>query len=149
MIPVDHNHAIKLTTRRLPQIRGYSYPRVTAIRIDVHPAGENPTNMTRTLPAPVHVRSAYASYGRFPYVATFHKPPTELNGVIAPDKRAPDTIPSTLANRFMGPYPVSLPSQPIKHWRKSNIHQQQTTTFTRPISPAYDRCVQYLLMGAN
>jgi hypothetical protein len=29
-------------------------------------------------------------------------------------KRAPDTISNTSVDRFMGPYPVSLPSQPIK-----------------------------------
>jgi hypothetical protein len=50
-----------------------------AIRIDVHPVGENLTNMTRTLPTPVHVRPAYASYGRSPYVATFRKAPTDLD----------------------------------------------------------------------
>jgi hypothetical protein len=66
-----------------------------------------------------------------------------------PRKRAPDTIPSTPANRSAGPYLVSLPSQSIKQWRKSNIHQQQTTRFTGLISPACDWYVQYLLMGAN
>jgi hypothetical protein len=50
------------------------------IRIDVHPIGENPTNTTRMLPMPIHVRPAYASCGRSPYVATFHKPPTALDG---------------------------------------------------------------------
>jgi hypothetical protein len=73
--------------RILPQTSGYSYPRVAAIRIDVHSAGENPTNMTHTLPTPVHVRSAYASCGRSPYMATFHEPPTELDGVTAPEKK--------------------------------------------------------------
>jgi hypothetical protein len=68
---------------------------------------------------------------------------------LLPRKRAPDTIPSTSADQSMGPYPASLPSQPMKLWRKPNIHQQQTTRFVRPISPACDRYVQYLLMGAN
>jgi hypothetical protein len=58
-----------------------------AIRIDVHPAGENPMNTTRTLPTPVHVRPAYASCGRSPYVATFHEPLTELDEVTAPEKK--------------------------------------------------------------
>jgi hypothetical protein len=65
------------------------------------------------------------------------------------EKRAPDTIPSTSADQSAGPYPVSLPSQPIKQWRKSNIHQQHATRFTGPISPACDRYVQYLLMGSE
>jgi hypothetical protein len=87
MIPVDHNHAIKLTMRRLPQTSSYSHLRVMAIRIDVHPVGENPINTTRTLPTPVHVHPAYASYRRSPYMATFHEPPTELDGVTAPEKK--------------------------------------------------------------
>jgi hypothetical protein len=73
--------------KRLPQTSGYSYPRVAAIRIDAHPAGETPTNMTRTLPTPVHVRPAYAFCGWSPYVATLHEPPTELDGVTAPEKK--------------------------------------------------------------
>jgi hypothetical protein len=68
---------------------------------------------------------------------------------LLPRKRAPDTIPSTPANRSAGSYPVSLPSQPMKQWRKPNINQQQATRFTGPISPTCDQYVQYLLMGAN
>jgi hypothetical protein len=64
-------------------------------------------------------------------------------------KRAPDTIPNTPADRSVGPYPVPLPSQPMKQWRKPNTYQQQATRFTRPISLACDRYIQYLLMGAN
>jgi hypothetical protein len=63
-----------------PRTSGYSYPRVAAIRIDVHPAGKNPTNTTRTLPTPVHIRPTYASCGRSPYVTTFHESPTGLDG---------------------------------------------------------------------
>jgi hypothetical protein len=73
--------------RKLTQTSSYSYLRVTAIQIDVHHAGENPTNTTRTIPTPVHVRPAYASCGRSLYVATFHEPPTELDGVTAPEKK--------------------------------------------------------------
>jgi hypothetical protein len=40
----------------------YSYPRVMAIRIDVHPVRENLINTTHMFPTPVHVRLAYASY---------------------------------------------------------------------------------------
>jgi hypothetical protein len=68
---------------------------------------------------------------------------------LLPRKMAPDTIHSTSADRFASPYPVSLSSQPMKQWRKSNIHQQQTTRFTGPISPICDRYVQYLFMGDN
>jgi hypothetical protein len=68
---------------------------------------------------------------------------------LLPRKIAPDRILSTPADRSAGPYPVSLPSQPMKQWRKPNTHQQQATRFTGSISPAYDRYVQYLLVGAN
>jgi hypothetical protein len=40
----------------------YSYPRVAAIRIDVHPAGENSTNMP-------HGSHAQSAYGPRPYVS--------------------------------------------------------------------------------
>jgi hypothetical protein len=57
------------------------------IWIDVHPAWKNSTNMTRTLPTPVHVRSMYASCGQSSYVATFHESSTELDRVTAPEKK--------------------------------------------------------------
>jgi hypothetical protein len=49
------------------------------IQIDVHPAGENPTNMTRTLPTSIHVCPAYAFCRRSSYVATFCETPIDLN----------------------------------------------------------------------
>jgi hypothetical protein len=61
--------------------------RVTVIQIDVHPAGENPTNMTRTLPTPVHVCPTYAFYAQFLYVSTFHESSTKLDRVTAPEKK--------------------------------------------------------------
>jgi hypothetical protein len=135
--------------RRLPQTSGYSYPRVTVIRIDVHPAGEirptrhvrfprQSTYAQRTLPAGCpHTWQPSMSHRQ------------SWTESLLPRKRAPDTISSTSADRSTGPYPVSLPSQPMKQWRKPNIHQQQATRFTGPISPVCDRYVQYLLMGAN
>jgi hypothetical protein len=64
-------------------------------------------------------------------------------------KRAPNTTHSTPADQSVGPYPVSLQSQPIKQWRKPNICQQQATRLTGPISLACDQYVQYLLTGTN
>jgi hypothetical protein len=63
-------------------------------------------------------------------------------------KRAPDTIHSMTTDRYVGLYPVSLLSQPLKQWRKPNICQQHATRLTRPIPPTCDRYVQYLLVGA-
>jgi hypothetical protein len=51
------------------------------------PCRENLTNTTRTLLAPVHVRSVYGSYGLSPYVVTFHESSTELDIVTAPLKK--------------------------------------------------------------
>jgi hypothetical protein len=81
--------------------------------------GKNPTNTTRMLPTPVHVRPAYASCGQSPYVATFHESSTELSRHTAPEKRAPDTILSASADWSVGPYTASLLSQPMKQWGQS------------------------------
>jgi hypothetical protein len=78
---------LKFAMRRLPQTSSYSYPSVAAIQIDVHPAGENPTNTSRMLPTPVHVCLEYAFYGQSPYVATFHESLTELSRPTAPEKK--------------------------------------------------------------
>jgi hypothetical protein len=68
---------------------------------------------------------------------------------LLPRKRAPGIIPSMPADRSVDPYLVFLPSQPMKQWRKPNIHQQQATKFIGTISLACDQYVQYLLIGAN
>jgi hypothetical protein len=68
---------------------------------------------------------------------------------LLPRKRAPDTIHSTPADRSMGPYPVSLPCQPLKQWGKATLCGQPATRLTGPISPAYDWYIQYLLTGVN
>jgi hypothetical protein len=49
-------------------------------------------------------------------------------------KRAPDTIHSTPADRSVSSYPVSLPSQPMKQWRKPNIYRQPATRLAGPIN---------------
>jgi hypothetical protein len=66
-----------------------------------------------------------------------------------PRRRAPDTIHSTTAIRFVGQYPASLPQQPKSSGEKSSSCWQPTTRLTGPISLACDRYVQYLLAGAN
>jgi hypothetical protein len=79
MIQINKQLIIKLSTWWLPRTSGYSYPRVAAIQIDVHLAGETPTNMTRMLPMSVHVCPTYASLGWSPYVVTFHETLTDLD----------------------------------------------------------------------
>jgi hypothetical protein len=64
-------------------------------------------------------------------------------------RRAPDTIHSTTAIRFAGPYPASLPQQSKSSGEKSSSCWQPTTKLIGPISPVCDRYVQYLHAGAN
>jgi hypothetical protein len=128
----------------------YSYPRVALIWIDVHHTWENLANNTCTLPMPVHICPAYAFYGWSPYVVTFHESLIELDKVTAPKKNGFRHNPQHVGWLIHGSvYPVSLPSQSIKQWRKSNICRQQTTRLIGPISPTCDQYIQYLLVGAN
>jgi hypothetical protein len=47
----------------------------------------NLIHMTHMLPVPIHVRHLYASYGRSPYVATFHTDSAEMDRFTAPEKK--------------------------------------------------------------
>jgi hypothetical protein len=136
--------------RWLSQTSGYSYLRVEVIRIDVHPAGENPTNMTRTLPTSVHVRLAYASCERSPYVATFHEASTDLDrSHCSREKGLP--IQSTahrLTDSWVHTQLLSRANQWSKGCKSSSL-RWPTTRFTGPITPACDRYVQYLFMEVN
>jgi hypothetical protein len=113
------SHAIKLAMRRLPQTSGYSYPRVTAIRIDVHPAGETqPAHHTLSMLSPRmvhdHMYLTWSTYNNLSYsrqqiwIDPLH-----------PRRRAPDTIHSMTAIRSVGPYLASLPQQPKSSGEKS------------------------------
>jgi hypothetical protein len=50
---------------------GYSYPRVTVIQIDIHPAGKTLSIRHVRFPRTVHVCDKYASCRQSTYVATF------------------------------------------------------------------------------
>jgi hypothetical protein len=94
---------------------GYSYLRVATIRIDVHPAGENPTNT----PHASHAQCMVLDH-------TYFTRPTHSNLSLVvdrfgripllPGKMALDTIHNTSADRFARLYPISLPSQPMKQY---------------------------------
>jgi hypothetical protein len=136
--------------RRPPQTSGYSYPRVTAIWINVHPTGENLTNATRTLPTSVHVRPAYAFYGRSPYVAIFHETSTDLDrSHCSWEKGLPTQF---TAHQLTDPRVCTQLLSRVSQWsrgRKPSSWRWPTTRFTGPISTTCNRYVQYLLMGAN
>jgi hypothetical protein len=127
----------------------YSYPRVAAIRIDVHPVGENPTNT----PHAFHTQSVYGSRSYVSHVINAYQPfvshRQSWTESLLPRKMAPDTGHSTPADRSVGPYPVSLLSQPMKQWREPNICRQQATRLIGSISLACDQYVQYLLTGST
>jgi hypothetical protein len=139
-----------LSTRWLPQTSCYSYPRVAAIRIDVHPTGKNPTNTPRTLPKPVHVHPMYASYGQSLYMATFHESSTELSRPTTSEKKGSRYNPQCAG----WPIHRSVPSFSLEPTNevagaKPTIYRWPATRLTGPISPACDRYIQYLLTGAN
>jgi hypothetical protein len=132
-----------------PRPSDYSYPRVAAIRIDVHPAGENPTNTTRTLPTPVYVRPTYASCGWSPYVAIFHESSAGLDGCTAPEKKCSQLH---LSARLSGPWDTPQFLSQHSHWSsalKPSTCRWQTSRLTGPISPICDRYIQYLLNGTT
>jgi hypothetical protein len=81
-------------------------------------------------PRSVHVCSRTICISRGPHIATLHTSSTALDRVTAPEKKAPDTIHSTPADRSVGPYPVSLLSQQMKQWRKLNICRQHAAKLT-------------------
>jgi hypothetical protein len=113
------SHTIKLTTRRLPQTSGYSYPRVTAIRIDVHPAWETqPTCHTLSTLSPCMVHDhTYLTWSTYSNI--LYSRQQIWTDPLHPRRRAPDTIHNTTAIRSAGPYPTSLPQQPKSSGEKS------------------------------
>jgi hypothetical protein len=120
------------------------------IRINVHPTGENPTNTTRTLPTPVHVRPVYASCGQSSYVATFHELSTELSRLTAPEKKGSRHNPQCVGWPIHGSVPSFSPKPANEAvGEKSSIYQRLATRLTGHISPACNRYVQYLLTGTN
>jgi hypothetical protein len=118
------------------------------IRIDVYPAGKNPTNTPRTLPTPVHARPAYAFYGQSPYVTTIHWLPQSRNRPLHLKEvlTTKDTLaqPSSWVTSFFLPCDSPGVGERCFSPMVTQLHQ-----LTRPISPACDMYVQYLLAGAN
>jgi hypothetical protein len=117
----------------LPQTSSYSYPRVTAIRIDVHPTGENPTNMTCTLHTPIHVCPAYPSCRWSPYVATFHTVVNRFEQIHCPREEGLST--QSIARRLTDPWVCTLLLSHNSQWssgEKSSFCWQLTTRLTGP-----------------
>jgi hypothetical protein len=109
----------------------------------------NLIHMTCTLPMPVYVCHLYALCGQFSYVATFYADPTELDRFTALEKKAPDFI-SQPGWVVHGTHLSFSPNTTIEAVCLSQTSvDEQATRLTRPISPAWDQYIQYLLAGAN
>jgi hypothetical protein len=102
--------------------------------------------MTCTLPTPVHVRFLRT----VPIRDNLSRGANRFGQIsLLPIKMAPDTIHNTrLTDPRVRTQLLSRTSQWNKG-RKPSSWQWPTTRFTEPISPACDRYIQYLLMGAN
>jgi hypothetical protein len=120
------------------------------IWIVVHHVGENPTNMIRTLPTPVHVSPTYASCGQSLYVATFWE-------VINNDGQShcsweKGLLTQSTTRRLTDPWVHTQFLSRASHWSsggKATLYRQPATRLTRLISPACDQHIEYLLVGAN
>jgi hypothetical protein len=106
--------------------------------------------MTCPLPTPVHVRSAYTSCGRSPYVSTFHEAPIDLDRSHCSWEKGLPT--HSTARRLTNPWVYTQLLSQASQWsrgRKTSSWRWPTNRFTGPISPAWDRYIPYMLMGAN
>jgi hypothetical protein len=134
---------------RLPWTGSYSYPSVTAIRIDVHPARKawytqhvcflcHSTYATCMLPT-VNPRTWQ------PFTLTQQS----WTDSLLPTKVLP-TPPLSPTKWLAGPASVSLPNTTIKAvcLNQTSV-DEHATRLTQLISPSCDQYVQYLLTGAN
>jgi hypothetical protein len=118
------------------------------IRIDLHPAGENLTNMPRTLHTPVHARPTHAFCGQSPYMTTFHWLPRSRNRPLHPEDVLATkdrlTRPSSSVASFL--LPCDSPGVGERGFSPmvTQLHQ-----LTVPITPACNWYVQYMSAGAN
>jgi hypothetical protein len=92
----------------------YSYPRVAAIQINVHPVGENPTNLPSLFMLGPHMTldRTYLMRSTYSNLSQSHQQwwiePLVLR------RRAPNTPHNTTADRSAGPYPISLLEETIE-----------------------------------
>jgi hypothetical protein len=97
-----------------------------------------------------HICLVYASYGRSPYVATFHESSTELSRPTTPEKKGSRHNPQWAGwpiRRFVPNFSLEPANEAVE--AKPSIYQRLATRLTGPISPACDRYVQYLHTGTN
>jgi hypothetical protein len=99
---------------------------------------------------PVHVRPTYASYGRSPYVATFHETLIDFDRSHCSWEKGLSTQSTT--RRLIDPWVHTQLLFWASQWsrgRKPSSCRWPTIRFTGPISPACNRYLQYLIMEPN
>jgi hypothetical protein len=133
----------------LPQTCGYSYPRVVAIQIDVHPTEEiwstchmlSTVDLCMTLDHTYLMRSSYSNLSRSRQQRWTDPLPWE------------EGIPTQSTTRWLTDPWVHIPLlSDNSQWssgEKSSLHWWQTTRLTGPIIAACNQYIQYLLTGAN
>jgi hypothetical protein len=100
------------------------------------------------LPTPVHARPVYASYEQSPYVITFHWLPQSRNKPLHPEEVLATKDRLAQSSSWVASFPLPCDSPGIGE-RTFGPMVTQLHQLTRPISPACDRYIQYLLVGAN
>jgi hypothetical protein len=124
----------------------YSYPRVTVIRIDVHPQGKTQSichtiSMLDLCMVPGHT-SPMVCVGNLSLVPTRMKQAPTPGEVLATEDRL------ARLSSWVISFPLPHDSLGVGE-RGFNQVVTQLHQLTGPITPAYDRYVQYLLTGVN
>jgi hypothetical protein len=132
-----------------PQTSGYSYLRVAAIRIDVHPASETwPTCHSHSMLGP-HMALNHTYLTRSAYNILLH---SHQQIWIDPLPREDGLLSQSMTRWLTNPW---VRTQLLSHnsqWssgEKPSFFWQPTTRLTWPISLTCDHYIQYLLVGAN
>jgi hypothetical protein len=133
---------------RLSQTSRYSYPRVVAIWIDVHPTGKLDQHAT-CIPRSVRVWPLTIHISCGPHITIFHESSIGLDGCTTPKKKGSWLY---LSAQLSDPWdPPQFLSQ-HSHWSsvlKPSICWRHATRLIGPILPACDQYVQYLPAWAN
>jgi hypothetical protein len=116
----------------------YSYPIVAVIRIDVHPAGENPIDSHRVSDS----TSPVVRIGNLLLVPTRTKHTPTLREALTTEDRLVQS--SSWVTSFPLPHDSLWVGERGFSQVVSQLHQ-----LTEPISPACNRYIQYLLVGDN
>jgi hypothetical protein len=119
-----------------------------ANRIDVHPAQENPNNTPRMLSTPIHACPTYAFCGQSPYVTNFPCLPQSRNSALHPEEVLTTKDRLAYPSSWVASFFLSCDSPGVGE-RGFGPMVTRLLHLTGPISPACDRYVQYLHVGAN